>query len=82
MCTSKALRIGNSNHTNFKKGFSSWKFSKDCKSSVTTPIYKDGDKRNVRNYKPITLLNVFAKLFESSHKVKNTRKNSKVLRFY
>ena len=34
------------------------------------PIFKDGDRHNVTNYRPISLLNVFAKVFKSLIKEK------------
>lgn len=36
-----------------------WKMAK------VTPIYKSGDKKDVTNYRPISILNIFAKTFES-----------------
>ena len=40
------------------------------KKAFVTPIHKDRDKRDVCNYRPISLLTVFAKLFESLIKKK------------
>lgn len=32
--------------------------------SRVTPVFKNGDKASVRNYRPISILNAMAKLFE------------------
>ena len=40
------------------------KFPSAWKTGIVSPIYKDGDKREVSNYRPVTLLNIVAKLFE------------------
>lgn len=34
------------------------------KISFVTPIFKSGDKSNIKNYRPISILNHIAKLFE------------------
>lgn len=44
----------------FIKGY----IPKKWKESITTPIYKSGDKKMVTNYRPITVINNFAKIFE------------------
>lgn len=33
------------------------------KLSIITPIYKKGNKYNVENYKPISILTTFSKIF-------------------
>ncbi|CAH2098333.1 unnamed protein product [Euphydryas editha] len=35
------------------------------KSAFITPIYKNGDKTNIKNYRPISKLCIFAKIFEN-----------------
>lgn len=44
----------------FKKGI----FPNSLKKSVITPIYKSGDKNNISNYRPISVLPVLAKILE------------------
>jgi hypothetical protein len=39
-------------------------FPSRLKYSVITPLHKKNDKRNVLNYRPISLLTSFSKLFE------------------
>ena len=34
------------------------------KTSYINPIFKSNDKSNIKNYRPITTINVFAKIFE------------------
>jgi len=38
------------------------------KTSIITPIFKSGNKTEVKNYRPISLINNFAKIFEKSVK--------------
>nr|CAI5839596.1 unnamed protein product [Callosobruchus analis] len=40
------------------------KIPSQWKESVVTPIYKSGDRNKLGNYRPISLINNFAKLFE------------------
>lgn len=40
------------------------------KISIITPIYKKGNKNNVENYRPISLLTTFSKIFERVIKIK------------
>ena len=40
------------------------KFPSAWKTEIVSPIYKNGDKREVSNYRPVTLLNIISKSFE------------------
>jgi len=40
------------------------------KTSIITPIYKSGKQNNISNYRPISLINNFAKLFEKTLKLR------------
>lgn len=40
-------------------------FLRTWKMSNVTPVFKSGDRNNVCNYRPISILNIFAKIFES-----------------
>lgn len=42
----------------------------DWKKSIVTPIYKTGSHDNVANYRPISVINNFAKLFEKCLKTR------------
>lgn len=44
--------------------FKSGKVPKHLKSSVIIPIHKSGSKNDIKNYRPISLINNFAKIFE------------------
>lgn len=48
----------------FKRSVSEGIVPKIWKSALVTPIHKKGDKSNVENYRPISKLCLFAKLFE------------------
>lgn len=43
---------------------STGKFPKILKKSIVVPIYKKGDVNEITNYRPISLLSVFSKVFE------------------
>ena len=53
-----SLRNCFSNIKRLRKLPSAWK------TGIVSPIYKDGDKREVWNYRPVTLLKIISKLFE------------------
>lgn len=40
------------------------------KTSIITPIFKTGDKSNIGNYRPISLINNFSKIFEKCLKTR------------
>jgi Notch-like protein len=48
----------------FNKAVLTGKFPSHMKYSIVTPIYKKGDKKNCSNYRPISLLTSFSKVFE------------------
>lgn len=54
----------------FNLCFRTGTFPAPLKKSIITPVYKGGDKNDVNNYRPISVLSVFSKIFE---KLLNTR---------
>jgi hypothetical protein len=40
------------------------------KCAIVTPIHKGGDKTSINNYRPISLLNIFSKIFERAIKTR------------
>ena len=48
----------------FNKSIREGKFPNYLKKALVVPIYKRGPKSDVNNYRPISLLNVFSKIFE------------------
>lgn len=42
---------------------------KDWKESIVVPVYKSGEKSNLTNYRPISLINNFSKFFELCLKI-------------
>lgn len=40
------------------------------KSAIVTLIYKNGDKKLINNYRPISLLNIFSNIFERAIKTR------------
>lgn len=52
-------------HIIYNRSLSEGRFPKMWKDSIIVPIYKAGDRCNVTNYRPISILPVLAKVFES-----------------
>jgi hypothetical protein len=48
----------------FNKAISVCKLPSHTKYSIITPVYKKGHKKNYGNYRPITLLTSFSKVFQ------------------
>lgn len=46
------------------RSFSEGIFPNALKQSIVKPIFKKGDKNDVSNYRPITLISVFSKIYE------------------
>ena len=44
--------------------FDSGVFPDFCKTAKVIPIFKKGDPLNCTNYRPISLLSIFSKIFE------------------
>ena len=40
------------------------KYSKHAKTATVTPIFKKEDRANIKNYHPVSLLNIFSKIYE------------------
>ena len=40
------------------------KYSKHAKTATVRPIFKKNDRANIKNYGPISLLNIFSKMYE------------------
>ena len=66
-----ALKVANESHTfqciladiittSFEQGV----FPKQLKTAKVVPIHKDGPKSDVQNYRPISLLSTFSKIYE------------------
>lgn len=50
--------------------FSEGEFPEDLKKGVVIPLHKKAEKENTDNYRPITLLSVFSKIFEKAMKTR------------
>lgn len=48
----------------YNKSLSTGIFPADWKVALVVPLFKSGDKEQVKNYRPISILPVFAKIFE------------------
>ena len=48
----------------FYQSISQGKFPEDCKSARVTPLFKQGDRPDVNNYRPISVIPVVVKVFE------------------
>ena len=46
------------------KDISNNKFSENAKTATVRPIFKKGDRTEIKNYRPISLLNIFTKIYE------------------
>ena len=40
------------------------KFYENAKTAVVRPIFKKGDKTEIKNCRPVSLLNIFTKIYE------------------
>ena len=40
------------------------KYSKHSKTAIAGPIFKKGDRTKVKNYRAVTILNIFSKIYE------------------
>ena len=49
----------------FRKSFATYSFPKQWKSSYIVPVFKKGDKKDISNYRPISILSSFSKILES-----------------
>jgi exonuclease III len=43
-------------------------FPTHCKEAIVIPIHKDGDEREISNYRPISFLNILSKIIETAVK--------------
>ena len=48
----------------FRSSLEIWKLHTEWKKANVVPAHKKGDKKNLKNYRPITLLPVSGKIFE------------------
>lgn len=62
----------------FKRSLQTGKFPSMWKQAFVTPIYKSGPRNLVQNYRPISKLSIFSKLFEklAADQISNALKNT------
>lgn len=53
----------------FNQSISTGKFPNKLKSACIIPLHKKGPKTDLNNYRPISLLNIFSKIFEKIMKI-------------
>ena len=41
-----------------------FKFSENAKNATVRPIVKEGDRTEIKNYRPASLLNIFSKIYD------------------
>ena len=46
------------------KDISNNKFSENAKTATVRPIFKKADRTEIKNYRPVSLLNIFTKIYE------------------
>ena len=46
------------------KDISNNKFSENAKTTTVRPIFKKGDRTEIKNYRPVSLLNIFTKIYD------------------
>ena len=56
----------------FSLSLENGKFPSDWKKANIVPVYKKGDKSIVKNYRPVSLLPIFNKLFENAFTIPST----------
>ena len=52
----------------FNRSISKNKFCEGAKTAVVPPIFKKDDRTKMENYRPVSILNIFAKIFEKQLK--------------
>ena len=52
------------------QSFQQGKFPNKLKHAQVIPLYKKGARSDINNYRPISLLNIFSKIFEKAMKIK------------
>ena len=48
----------------FNQSISTGTFPQKLKHAIVTPVYKKGSRNDLNNYRPISILNIFSKIFE------------------